>query len=94
MNVTVDFDETSIYGSNTLDMQVQAMTDKVVLDVWDMDIHSVELVEAQAGIHAADEVNPVPVKGVQPLDFKVVTLNEVIGQTLAIQLPGLYTPGE
>ena len=79
MNVTVDFDESSIYGSNTLDMQVKAMTDKVVLDIWDMDIQAVELVEAQAGIFAADETNPRPVRGVQKLDYKVVTLNEVIG---------------
>ena len=69
------------------------MTDKVVLDVWDMDIYGVELVPAQAGLHASSEY-PRDVVGLQKLDFKVVTLNEVIGQTLAIQLPKLAMPGD
>ena len=94
MNVTVDFDQSSIFGSNTLDMQAVALTDKVVLDIWDMDIYSVELVAAQSGVAAANEANPVPVVAIQSLEWKVVTLNEVIGQTLAIQLPNLVTPGE
>ena len=82
MDVTVDFDTTSIYGSNTLDMQVMALTDKVVLDIWDMDISAVELVASQSGLRATDPVNPQPVGSIGriiPLQFKVVTLNEIIG---------------
>ena len=62
MNVTVDFDTRTIYGSNTLDLQTKTLTDKLVLDIWDMDIYAVELVTPGAGVKAADEENPTPVK--------------------------------
>ena len=65
MDVTVDFDTRTIYGSNTLDLQAQAITDKVVLDIWDMDIYAVELVKPQAGLAAADETRPRPVVALQ-----------------------------
>ena len=85
LNVTVDFDTRTIYGSNTLDLKTVQPTDKLVLDIWDMDIYKVELVKP-ASAHWATEQQ----KDVVPLSelhFKVVTINEVIGQTLVIQLP-------
>ena len=48
LNVTVDFDKRTIYGSNTLDLYVKEPTDKLVLDIWDMDIYSVEIVAPQS----------------------------------------------
>ena len=54
LNVTVDFDTRTIYGSNTLDLVVKEPTDKLVLDIWDMDIDSVEVVAPQSAQKATE----------------------------------------
>ena len=87
LNVTVDFDTRTVYGSNTLDLKTVQPTDKLVLDIWDMDIYKVELVKPASAHWATEQQKEVVPIG--ELDFKVVTINEVIGQTLAIQLPQL-----
>ena len=66
-----------------------AMTDKVVLDIWDMDIDSVEAMPANAAQALRDGQDVQPLAS---LDFKTYELNPIIGQTLAVQLPGLATP--
>ena len=81
LNLTVSFDDEILSGSNTLDMHTLAMTDKIVLDVWKLDVYRVELVNYNSATNAGYGKEVVPV---QNLDFKVMTLNENIGDTFII----------
>ena len=92
LNVSVDFDTRTIYGSNTLDLHVKEPTDKLVLDSWDLDIFKVEIVKPGSAQFATDkQIDVIPGR---ELHWKVVTINEVIGQTLAIQLPTMMMPND
>ena len=89
MDVSVDFDQKIIGGSVTHDFMTASMTDKVVLDIWDMKIESVEYMpgnSAQA-MREGQSVQPL-----SQLEFKTYQLNPLIGETLVAQLPGLATP--
>jgi len=81
MDVEVDFDGKSIGGSIIHDMNTVALTDKVVLDIWDMDIESVEYMRGNSAQWAREGNDP---ESLGKLDFKVYEINPVIGQTLAI----------
>ena len=76
LDVAVDFDSKSIYGSVTHDFMTVVATDKVVLDIWDMDIDSVELMQPNAAQHLRDDQETQPIS---KLDFKTYELNPVIG---------------
>ena len=76
LDVAVDFDGKTIGGSITHDFMTVAMTDKVVLDIWDMEIDSVELMEPNAAQKLRDGEATKPVA---KLDFKTHELNPVIG---------------
>lgn len=89
MDIAVDFDTKSLSGSVTHDFMTVAMTDKVVLDIWDMDIQSVEMMPANAAQALRDGQE---VQAIASLEFKTYELNPVIGQTLVIQLKELATP--
>lgn len=75
--MAVDFDEKILGGSITHDFYTQAPTDKVVLDIWDMDIESVDYLPANAAQAMRDGVF-VPTEGF-PCDFKTMEINPVIG---------------
>lgn len=82
MDVGVSFDTKSLFGSVTHDMMTVSMTDKVVLDIWDMDIISVEYMPANSAQAFRDGQNPEPLT---QLAFRTYTdLNPTIGHQLAI----------
>ena len=89
LDIAVDFDNTKLVGTNTLDMQAVALTDKIVLDVWKLDVSRVELVSHTQAVDPAQR----QVFSVQDLDFKVMSINENIGDTLIVQLPFVTRPG-
>jgi len=76
MDVAVDFDSRSLAGSITHDFMTVAPTDKVVLDIWDMEIQSVEMMPANAAQALRDGQD---VKPLSTLAFKTLELNPVIG---------------
>ena len=84
------FEAKSLYGFQTIDMMAVSFTDKVVLDIWDMDIYKVEVCPPGSADAARQDIE---VTGCQSIGFKVLELNPVIGQTLAIQLPYLVQTG-
>ena len=77
MDVGVDFDSKSIYGSVIHDMVQVSPTDKLVFDVWDLEIHSVELLAPNSAQNMRDgkQIHPAIAK----LDWKIYNLNPVIG---------------
>lgn len=81
MDVAVEFDDKSISGSIIHDMNTIALTDKVVFDIWDMDIESVEYMPGNSAQAARDGATP---KSLGKLDWKVYEINPVIGQTLVV----------
>ena len=76
MDLAVDFDSKSLGGSITHDFMTVAVTDKVVLDIWDMDISSVEYMPANSAQALRDGQD---VKSLTKLAFKTLELNPVIG---------------
>ena len=76
MDVAVDFDNKAIGGSVTHDLMTVTPTDKVVLDIWDMDITSVEYLPANAAQAARDGQTQ---EALSTLQFKTHVLNPTIG---------------
>ena len=56
LDVDVDFETKTVGGSVIHDLYVVSPTDKVVLDIWDMDISSIEYMSAGAAQASRDGV--------------------------------------
>ena len=90
MDVSVDFDTKTISGSVIHDISHVSPSDKLIFDIWDLEIERVELLQPRSGEDMRDGKN-VYVE-VPKLEWKTYNLNPTIGQSLAIQMPTLMTP--
>ena len=90
MDVSVDFDTKTISGSVIHDISHVSPSDKLIFDIWDLEIERVELLQPRSGEDMRDGKN-VYVE-VPKLEWKTYDLNPTIGQSLAIQMPTLMTP--
>jgi len=80
LNLTVDFNTTTLSGSAVHKMMVLQATNKVQFDIWDLDIHRVFNASSQTIINS--------------LNFTILQPNPLIGSVLQVTLPREVQVGE